>query len=167
MSANRWLKIWAVCALALGLGGATGCDDEDGEETSPATVVTTNVVGGTTVVVTNDAVVPDASGAAEQLAAQLVAPADGAPFKVFVVGSEAKVTFTWTPLAGVDSYTFRMGHFPGAYVFRENTATLEFPIGDYTWWIHGRYPVTADTVEDGPASEKRTFSVRQQTLALP
>ena len=167
MSANRWLKIWAVCALALGLGGATGCDDEDGDESSAATVVATNVVGGTTVVATNAAAVPDDSGADEQLAAQLVAPADGAQFKVFVVGSEAKVTFMWTPLAGVDSYTFRMGHFPGGYVFRENTATLEFPIGDYTWWIHGRYPVTADTVEDGPASEKRTFSVRQQTLAIP
>lgn len=167
MRSGRWLKIWAVCALALGWGGTTGCDDKDSDESSAPTVVTTNVVGGTTVVVTNVAAAPDASGADEQLAAQLVAPADGAQFKVFVVGSEAKVTFTWTPLAGVDSYTFRMGHFPGGYVFRENTATLEFPIGDYTWWIHGRYPVTADTVEDGPASEKRTFSVRQQTLALP
>ena len=64
MSANRWLKIWAVCALALGLGCAPGCGVEVGAGPSPATVVTTNVVGGTTVVVTNDAVAPDASGAA-------------------------------------------------------------------------------------------------------
>ena len=161
------MAFWATCALALGLAGATGCDDDDEDESPAATVAVTNVVGGTTVVVTNVATAPAASGEVEQLAAQLVAPADGTQFKVFVVGSKAQVTFTWTPLEGVDSYTFRMGHFPGGYVFGENSATLEFPIGDYTWWIHGRYPATAETVEEGPASDRRTFSVRQQGLAIP
>ena len=166
MKAQGRMAFWATCALALGLAGATGCDDDE-DESPAATVAVTNVVGGTTVVVTNVAAAPAASGEVEQLAAQLVAPADGAQFKVFVVGSKAQVTFTWTPLEGVDSYTFRMGHFPGGYVFGENSATLEFPIGDYTWWIHGRYPVTAETVEEGPASDRRTFSVRQQGLAIP
>ena len=97
----------------------------------------------------------------ERRAPQLVSPADGAEYTVYLFGGTAKVAFQWTALEGAESYSLRMDNIAGGYVFGGTSGSLDLPVGTYTWWVDGRYPVNGDSVEDGPSSQKFSFTVKQ------
>jgi hypothetical protein len=185
---KRILLIGMMAGLLAGL--MAGCsDDEDDPVPAGTVVVTTNIVNGVPVVTTNVVAAPASSSNEDQAvpvvttnvvngtilvqtnwvltlpaddgptAPQLLAPANKALFAVDA-GGKARVTFRWTALPGVDSYSHRMGHYPGTMVFRGTTGTMEYTKGIYTWWVQGNYPDGSGRVEPGPASQKFVFIVQ-------
>ena len=167
MKAKRGLTAWAAGALAVGwLCGAPGCDDEDDGSASGQETVATNGVNHPPVAATNGAPAPAPSVGMERAAPQLLAPADQADYFVLLFGGKTKVVFEWAPLPGVGEYDLRMAHLAGGYRFSGTSGAVELPVGTYTWWIEGMYPISEQFVEAGPASAKRTFTIRQQNVGI-
>lgn len=167
MKVKRGLTAWVAGALAWGvLFGATGCDDEDDGSSGNQETVVTNGANGTPVAATNGepASVPPAD--MERAAPQLLSPTDQAEYFVLLFNGKTKVVFEWAPLPGVGEYDLRLAHLAGGYRFSGTTGAVEFPVGTYTWWIEGMYPIGEQFVEAGPASVKRTFTVRQQNVGI-
>ncbi len=157
---KRTIRFWMAAVMAAVM--AAGCSDDGDSDGLPAQEETAGAAeeaeGG------GGEATADSTGTAiraEQLAPQLVSPADGAEYTVYLFGGTAKVAFRWTALEGADSYSLRMENVAGGYVFGGTSGSLDLPVGTYTWWVCGRYPVDEDTVEDGPASEKFSFTVKQ------
>ncbi len=166
---------WMMAGMLVGL--LAGCSDDDDGPASAEAVAVADVVDGSTGGQANGAENPGVAGDTEEQSAnspdaeergapQLVSPDDDAEYFVLLFNGKAKVTFRWTALPGVAEYDLRMGHIAGGYRFSGTTGTLEFPVGTYSWWIEGMYPVSEQSVEAGPASAKRTFTVRQQNIGI-
>jgi hypothetical protein len=179
---------WMAAVLAL--GGLAGCsDDGDDSDPAGTTVVTTNLVNGVLVVTTNVVTDPAASNNADRAvpvvttnvvngtimvqtnwvlmlpaddgpaAPQLLAPANKAVIAADATG-RARVTFRWTALPDVISYSHHMGHYPGTMVYQGTTGSMEYAKGIYTWWVQGNYPAGPGRYEPGPASPTFVFIVQ-------